>query len=248
MIFAAGIGSRLRPLTDTTPKALIEIGGKPMLQRVIENIVSAGITDIVVNVHHHASKVIEFVESWNPQGVHIAISDESASLLDTGGGVAKAYRLLSGDDVLLHNADILTDVDLKSMIAAHRTGGRDATLLTSDRPSSRRLLFDADGRMRGWINMTTGETRPSDCDPQPLTPMAFGGIHVVSPGVVESLVDFSRTQGEKFSITDFYISLCNRLSIGNYTPSNPFSWFDIGRPQTLADARSWISNTDFVEG
>lgn len=238
MIFAAGLGTRLRPVTDTIPKALIEVGGRPMLARVIDRIAGAGINEIVVNVHHHAEKVKEWLAANTPEGVTIDVSDESELLLDTGGGVAKAIPLLgTDDDVLLHNADIFTDFDLREMIAAHTEAGADATLLADKRKTSRYLLFGPDGRMTGWTNISTGEIRSpfGTGITSSSRPLAFGGVHIISPRILCSLAAYAE-RGQKFSITPFYISGCAEFDIRAFTPAAPYRWIDIGKPETLAKA------------
>lgn len=244
MIFAAGLGTRLRPLTDTVPKALIEVGGVTMLQRVINSVIASGITEIVVNVHHHADKVKEYIDSIDCPGVSIKISDESELLLDTGGGVAKAAGLLGyEEDILLHNADIYTDIDLRQMMAQHTGSGAEATLLAGNRNTSRYLLFSPGGRMTGWRNVTTQETR-STYDADTLSSsvqLAFGGIHIISPDILRLLVEASHDT-PCFSITQFYISHCARLDIRAFIPAGQYNWIDIGRPQSLEQARKIASN------
>lgn len=237
MIFAAGLGTRLAPLTDTCPKALIEVGGVPMLRRAIERLRDAGVDEIVVNVHHHAWMIKDYI-ARNDFGVRVDVSDESDTLLDTGGGVVKAAPMLRGDGpIILYNADIFTDFPIDEMVGVHRASDADVTLLVDDRKTSRYLLFDADGRMAGWRNVTTGEER-TPYDTSVLTScrqLAFGGIHVINPSVLDSLEAYQR-EG-KFSITPFYIDRCAGLDIRAYTPSAPYRWVDIGRPESLERAR-----------
>lgn len=162
MIFAAGIGSRLRPITDTIPKALVEVGGMPMLQRTLMRMKDAGIIDVVVNVHHHAPKIIEFLAANNGFGMNIAVSDESDELLDTGGGLLKAIHLMGeADAVVLHNADIYTDIPLLPLVERYTQSGADVVLAVNHRSTSRYLLCDDSKRMRGWMNVTTGEIKPA---------------------------------------------------------------------------------------
>lgn len=237
MIFAAGLGTRLAPLTDTCPKALIDVGGKPMLQRVIERLRGAGVSDIVVNVHHHARQMMEYIDTHD-FGVHVAVSDESDELLDTGGGVVKAAAMLRGDEpVMLYNADIYSNFDIAEMLDRHVQSRADVTLLTDERDTSRYLLFDNNGRMTGWRNVSTGETRSPlaaavTCSSRQL---AFGGVHIINPCVLDRLAEY-RPEG-KFSITPFYIDSCADLDIRAYKPSAPYRWIDIGRPASLARAR-----------
>ncbi|MDE6418439.1 MAG: nucleotidyltransferase family protein [Duncaniella sp.] len=236
MIFAAGLGTRLAPLTDHCPKALIEVGGVPMLERVIRRLRDAGVGEIVVNIHHHAVKIREFLDSRPDLAEGVSLSDESELLLDTGGGVVKAAPLLRGDEpVMLYNADILTDFPIAEMLDRHLSTGADATLLVSPtRPSSRGLLFDTEGRMCGWINRKTGEVKAPAELPAAVTPMSFGGIHIISPSL---LGDLERYGKEVFSMTPFYTDSCAANRYMAYIPTEDYTWIDIGRPETLAKAQ-----------
>ena len=163
MIFAAGLGTRLRPLTDHTPKALIKVAGKPMLEHVILRLKAAGFDDIVINIHHLGEQIIDFLRDNDNFGINIRISDERDFLLDTGGGIKKAEPLFDGssEPILIHNADILSDIDLKALYQYHTQSGNDATLLVSHRKTVRYLLFDKPSlRLRGWINKDTLQTKP----------------------------------------------------------------------------------------
>ena len=163
MIFAAGLGTRLRPLTDHTPKALVPIAGKTMLERVILRLKDAGFNDITINIHHFGEQIIEFLRTHNDFGATIHISDERDRLLDTGGGIKKARPFLDGNEpFLVHNADIICDVDLAELYRHHRESNAEATLLVSERQTSRYLLLDDDNLLHGWINKSTGETKPED--------------------------------------------------------------------------------------
>ena len=161
MIFAAGLGTRLRPLTDNMPKALVLVGGKPMLERVILNLIKYGFDDITINIHHFGGQIIDFIKANNNFGVTIHISDERDELLDTGGGILKARNFLDGNEpFLVHNADILTDLNLKEFYDYHLGNNADATLLTASRNTARYLLLDDTNRLHGWINKNTGELKP----------------------------------------------------------------------------------------
>lgn len=237
MIFAAGLGTRLRPLTNDRPKALVEIGGKPMLERVITKLAGAGFEDITINIHHFGEKIIEFLEKNNNFGLNIHISDERDMLLDTGGGILKARQFLDGEEpFLVHNADILTDIDLNAMYQSHLNSGAMATLLVKDRLTSRYFVFDDDYRLQGWINKSTGETRPTAFKHREgMRELAFGGIHVISPSIFEPLERHS--QGEaKFSITPFYVDECHTHIINGYVQQRTYTWLDVGKPETLAQA------------
>lgn len=240
MIFAAGLGTRLRPLTDSMPKALVKVDGTPMLQRVIMNLKNAGCNRILINVHHFPDMIIDFLNSMQNFGIDIAVSDERDKLLDTGGGIVKAGKWLSGSEpFIVHNADILTDLDLKTIYAHHKSSHADATLLVSDRKTSRYLLFDPQMRMNGWINVSTNEVKPSGINCDSLNKCAFNGIHVISPSMLPALSAF-RGEDTPFSITEFYIDNCRNLDIRGYIPAQPYSWFDIGKPASLAAAEASI--------
>ena len=238
MIFAAGLGTRLGRITETCPKALVEVGGMPMLGSVLRKVAEAGATAAVVNVHHHADMVKEYLQKFSA-GIPVEVSDETDLLLDTGGGVAKAApmlrRMLDADRaVLLHNADILTDFPIRPMLEAHIASGADATLLTSSvRESSRQLLFSAEGRLEGWRNCRTGEVKGREAP----RAMAFGGVHIIGTRVLDALEAYSAAHGKVFSITPFYVDNHDSLDIRAYEPEDDYRWIDIGRPESLARAR-----------
>lgn len=162
MIFAAGLGSRLKPLTDTMPKALVPIAGRPMLEHVILKLKAAGFTEIMINIHHFGEQILDFLKANENFGLIIHISDERDLLLDTGGGVKKARSFFENSDepFLIHNVDILSDVNLKELYDYHLQSGAVATLLASQRKTSRYLLFDTDKRLCGWINKDTEQVKP----------------------------------------------------------------------------------------
>ena len=240
MIFAAGLGTRLRPLTDHQPKALVNVGGVPMLERVILRLKGAGFDDITVNVHHFGEQIIDFLQAKRYAGVTIHISDERDLLLDTGGGILKAKPFLEGNEpFLVHNADIMTDIDLGALYRHHLTHRAEATLVVSQRNTSRYLLFDAQQRLQGWTNKQTGEVLPADLDIAAghYTPLAFSGIHVISPTLY-------RWMGEtpwsgKFSIIPFYVAICREARIQGYQPEQ-MHFFDVGKIETLRQAEEWL--------
>lgn len=236
MIFAAGLGTRLKPFTDRHPKALVEIGGKPAIQHVVERMADAGINRIVVNVHHFADQVVKFLYDNKFWGLNIVFSDERNLLLDTGGGLKRAAqnRLFKDFDepILVHNADVITDLDLRTLRNAHKG---DVTLLTSPRQSSRMLYFNEENRLKGWQNLKTGECRPDGFNPSAQTEArAFNGIHVLTPRHVMPLM--KEVENPVFSIIPFYLSNCDRLDVRGFSPGQPYRWFDVGRPETLKAA------------
>ena len=233
MIFAAGLGTRLRPLTDARPKALVEVGGKPLLGILTDKLRQAGITDITVNVHHFPDQIIQYLQG---SCISAHISDERYSLLDTGGGLRKARPFLEGGGPFLtHNVDILSNLDFTALPGMYRPGSV-ATLIVSDRPSSRRLLFDDDMRLRGWLNTQTGEVRspypglkPEDC-----RSYAFSGIQIISDRIFPLM---ETRPEEKFSIIDFYLSEAARQPIYGYAPKG-LEVLDVGKRDSIAVAAS----------
>lgn len=211
LVFAAGLGTRLKPLTDTMPKALVPVGGVPLLQRVMAKLVAAGYDEIVINVHHFAGMIRDFVAAHDGFGAKVAFSDETDLLRETGGGIRHAAPLLAGEEpFLVHNVDILSNLDLSWFRAQHHAGDL-ATILVSDRPTQRYFLFDEDGLLVGWTNIATGEVRSPypGIDPDACTRLAFSGIHYISPAIFPLMQDWP----EKFSIVDFYLSVCRTHAV-----------------------------------
>src|SRR5664280_1226211 len=161
MIFAAGLGTRLKPVTDNLPKALVPIAGKPLLEHVILKLKSAGFDEIIVNIHHFPDQIIDFLKANNNFSIRIEVSDERNLLLDTGGGIRRAAWFFDDEKpFLVHNVDILSNVDLKELYQQHLRSNSLATLVVSKRDTFRYLLFNDDNRLCGWINEKTGETKP----------------------------------------------------------------------------------------
>ena len=237
MIFAAGLGTRLKPLTDKMPKALVPVAGKPMLEHVINKLKAAGFDEIVINVHHFAQQIIDFLKANNNFGIQIHISDETEALLDTGGGIKKASPYFN-EPFLVHNADILSNVDLKALYDFHIASDNDATLLVSPRKTVRYLLFDDTNRLCGWVNKDTLQTKPDGFVYQPeiQKEYAFGGIHVISPTLFKYMENDWRG---KFSIMDFYLQTCKEAHLGSYAKED-LHLIDIGKLDTLAKAEEFI--------
>ena len=238
MLFAAGLGTRLKPLTDRMPKAMVPVEGKPLLQIALDRLFAAGATEIVVNVHHFAQQIKDYVASHDFP-VPVMISDESDMLLDTGGGLRKAATMFSTDEepILIHNVDVLSNADLPDFYRAGRD--REAALLVSERESSRYLLFDDEMRLRGWTNVKTGEVRSpyADIDVSSLRRYAFSGIHLFSPSLLYDMNGFP----ERFPIMDFYLSRCAERDIcGVVAPS--LQLLDVGKVDTLAQAEDFLRN------
>ena len=241
MIFAAGLGSRLKPLTDTMPKALVPVAGRPMLEHVILKLKASGFTEIVINIHHFGEQIIDFLNANNQFGLTIHISDERDCLLDTGGGIKKARVFFENSDepFLIHNVDILSDTDLKDLYNYHLQNHGKATLLASKRKTSRYLLFDEKKRLNGWINKDTEQVKPEGFlyDKTLYQEYAFSGIHVLSPSIFQ-LMDSSSWEG-KFSIIDFYLATCREGVFNGYLKEN-LELIDIGKPETLVAAEDFI--------
>ena len=240
MIFAAGLGTRLKPLTDTMPKALVRVGESALLERVIRKLAAAGAGRMVVNVHHFAEQVKRFLCDNNNFGQDIAVSDESSQLLDTGGGMKKAQSLFNDDEpILIHNVDILSNVDLKEFYGQGRQN--DATLLVSNRQTTRYLLFDDDMRLVGWTNIKTGEVRSpyDDLNPNDCTMMAFAGIHSFSPRLFPLMDSFP----DKFGIMDFYLNVCHKTTIKGIVAEN-LKLLDVGKTESLADAERFLKEME----
>ena len=244
MIFAAGLGTRLKPFTLEHPKALVPVGGIPMLERVMRKLIGAGANDIVVNVHHFADQIVDFISHGDWGDTRITISDESGLLLDTGGGLLNARKWLENTNapIIVHNADILTDFDLCKMINCHLEKSPLATLLVKKRETTRYIAFDNDMLMKGWTNVASGERKPADLQYDDYNLYAFGGVHLISPKIFQLLKQFAKGQAV-FSIMSFYISACHSHRIIGYAPAEPYHWYDVGKPSTLALAEKEI----FVE-
>lgn len=244
MIFAAGMGTRLRPLTDRMPKALVPVGDKPLLWHVIMKLHEAGADKMVVNVHHFASQIIDYLSRNHNFGFDISISDETSELLDTGGGLRHAAGLFRpGEPVLVHNVDILSNVDLARFYA--HAPEADAVLLVSHRQTQRYLLFDDEMKLVGWVNVKTGEVKSPheavraqsvDSLTRRYHTLAFAGIHTVGPRALSEMSQWP----DRFGIIDFYLRSCHRLSIVGCEADN-LRLLDVGKLDTLAEADHFLS-------
>lgn len=224
MIFAAGLGTRLKPLTDTMPKALVPINGQPLLWHVVQKLKSTGFEHIVINVHHFAQQIVDYLKKNDNFGLNILISDEANGLLETGGGIKKAQMLFDADSpILIHNVDILSNLDLNNVYeqATHAT-----TLVVSWRQTQRYLQFDEQMRLVGWKNNATGEVKGHEA-----TPFAFSGIHVFHP----SLFPLMEKWPERFPIMDFYLKACEQHPIQGYEATQ-LRLMDVGKIDTLSEA------------
>lgn len=237
MIFAAGLGTRLKPLTDHMPKALVPVAGKPMLEHVIEKLKASGFDEIVINIHHFGSQIVDFLKAKDNFGIRIWISDETEELLDTGGGIKKASAYFD-EPFLVHNADILSNVDLKAMYDHHLKSDNDVTLLVSPRKTTRYLIFDENNHLQGWVNKDTLQTKPEGFvyRPEVQKEYAFGGIHIISPTLFNYMGD---EWTGKFPLMDFYLKTCHEARLGNYVKED-LQLLDIGKQDTLAKAEEFI--------
>lgn len=260
MIFAAGLGTRLKPLTDNMPKALVPINGKPLIEHVLNKLILAGFNDIVINVHHFADMIEDWANNFirnkwfNQTDIHISFSDERSELLETGGGIAYATELLNScnpeQGFLVHNVDILSNVNLQ-LFCEGCANTEDAVLLVSDRKTSRYLVFDDEMRLVGWTNIDTGEVKspypevhktlgkrePNSLNIDTLHLRAFSGIHYIKTRVLDSMVSWP----SKFSIIDFYVQQCDKLIIQGYTQDN-LKLIDVGKIFSLAEAETFAQN------
>ncbi len=235
-ILAAGLGTRLRPLTDEKPKALITAGGKTLLEITMRRLMAAGADDFVVNLHHFPEQIEEFLRANNNFGAKVSFSYEREKPLETGGGLKHAAPLLDGPEpFFVHNADVYTEMDLRAMYKAHLENGAVATLAVMDRPTTRKFLFDNEGRLRGWRGKEETRWAHKPCKADAL---AFSGVHVISPAIFPKL-----TEEGVFSMTDVYLRLAK---IGERI--RPFRadgtyWADIGTPEKLAALEARLSRT-----
>lgn len=239
MILAAGLGTRLRPWTLSHPKALVPVGGVPMLRRVAQRLISQGFSDITINTHHFADQIADYLAT-HPLDARVNVSHEADALLDTGGGIANAAPLIAADDepALIHNVDILSDAPLRTLMETHKATGADATLLVSRRQSSRVLIFSPQGQLRGWRNLSTGASRPENfISRSDDIELAFSGIYVLSAAIVRQLQEFGR--GRPFPIMDYLLSECTRRNFMWFV-ANRLNLIDIGKPDTLAQASLYV--------
>ena len=250
MIFAAGLGTRLKPLTDTMPKAMVPVGGKPLIHILIDRLKAAGVGEVVINVHHFAQQIVDYVKAHDSFGLDIRFSDETDMLLETGGGLKKAVSLFSDSSpILVHNVDILSNADLTALYSQSRS----TTLLTSQRATQRYLLFDHDDRLVGWTNIATGAVKSPYEDLRAIgesslsiqekvdrltssyRPLAFSGIQVFYPDLA-TLMD---TWQGKFSIIDFYLSICDKTPI-RCAIQPGLRLLDVGKLNSLEEAESFV--------
>ncbi len=226
MIFAAGLGTRLYPITKTIPKALAPYKGKPLLQHVIQNISDAGFDEIIINVHHFAEKIKDFLTLNNNFNQKIIISDETDCLLETGGGLFNAAEYFNNEPFLVHNVDILSNIDLKKMYRYHLNSNAIATLAVQNRAGNKRLYFNKNKELCKWKNEKTGEEKyAKNCNNSPLS-FAFSGIHVIEPEI------FDYMYAGKYSIIDTYLRVAQKEKITYFNHTGDL-WADMGKPENF---------------
>ena len=264
-VFSAGLGTRLKPLTDTMPKALVPLAGKPLLQWQVERLRDAGITDIIVNVHHFPDMIIDTIRQNDGWGCHITVSDERDLLLDTGGGLRKAkYEIINhksqmaSDPILACNVDILSNIDLRAFIATYENHKSQiinqksplGLLVVSERETQRYLCFDSENNLCGWTNIATGEVRPISLNHSiipSLKKLAFSGMQILSPEVLALL---PQMPADKFSLIDFYMAICEKqiknpkseiINLKAYIP-DAFRMMDVGKIDQIDQAEAFAAN------
>ena len=252
MIFAAGLGTRLKPLTDTLPKALVPLAGKTLLQWQIEQLKAAGITDIVVNVHHFPDMIINYLKENDNFGCTIQVSDERDRLLETGGGLRKAEALLgsniqefrsSGEGILICNVDILSNIDIPTLLQSYNSAEM-GLVVVSKRDTQRYLLFNEENRLCGWTNIATGEVRPASFASSPnsliASRLAFSGMQVLNPRIFDCMSDIVEQKGEKFSLIDLYLNIAQKEILRAYIPEN-YRMMDVGKINQLSEAEAFAA-------
>ncbi len=232
LLFAAGLGTRLKPFTDNHPKALAMVNGKTLLERNIEYLKSYGINEFVINVHHFADQIVDFLEKNENFGVNIQISDESDEVLETGGGLVKAKDLLGNEPFLVMNVDILTDLNISKLMEFHLENQPLVTVAVSGRESSRKLLFEENNQLKGWKNLNSGEEIIAS--EKPLTEKAFSGIHIINPEIFEKMPNSG-----KFSIMTTYMELMKTEKILGFDHSGGIL-VDVGRPESVLEAEKFF--------
>lgn len=229
MILAAGLGTRLKELTADKPKALVEVAGKTLLERNLENLAQNGFNTIIVNIHHFGEQIIRFLESCNSafriphSELNIYLSDERGMLMDTGGGIVQALPFFHDTEaVLVHNVDILSDVDLRGCYDGFIQSGDDAWLLTQDRQTARKLLFDEQQKLIGWRNLNEDSFKWVNEPKQQYKELAFSGMHIFKPSL------FSEYTWQRYSIIDLYLQQAQAHAVRSVEIS-PTYWFDLGK-------------------
>lgn len=223
MILAAGLGTRMRPVTNDKPKALVEWEGTSMLEHIVLKLKNSGFDQIVINVHHFAQMIVDFVKEKDHFGVQIEFSHEVDEPLDTGGGVAHASWFFDDKPFLVHNVDIMSNIDLRKLYNAHKQSHEIATMAVKDRETSRSLLMNQEHLLKGWRDNRNGETILVDEKTEDLVPIAFSCVHVMNPEIFTLF-----PADKKFSITPFYLELARKRGVNLYRHDDDY-WIDMGR-------------------
>lgn len=235
MILAAGLGTRLKELTQNKPKALVEVAGKTLLERNIENLLSQGFDTIIINIHHFGNQIIDFVEMHHFDA-NIYISDERGTLMDTGGGIIQALPYFHDTQaVLVHNVDILSDVDLRSYYDGFIRSSDDALLLTQDRNTTRKLLFNDDDLLVGWKNLKEEQYKWVNGIQNEYKELAFNGMHIFKPAIFENY------PLQRYSIIDLYLALARQHRIRS-KEIQPGFWFDIGKIEDFGNIHAFFTS------
>jgi NDP-sugar pyrophosphorylase family protein len=246
MILAAGRGARLRPLTDTIPKALVDVGGLTMLETVLRRLTTAGVTEVIINTHHLEGKLTDFILNRTPAGLKIEISRETFFPLETGGGLKKAAWFFDdGKPFFLYNCDVFTDMDLPAMYADHLKSGALATLAVKELPSARQLVFDQElnlmGRFKAGVSTAENSTQWAGKPIKDPVNLAFSGVHVISPEIFPLM-----TESGVFSITDVYLRLAGAGSKIKGFRMDKYYWQDIGSIKKLESLRGWVATNGLM--
>ena len=232
MILAAGIGSRLKPITDSIPKPLIEINGHTMLENTIQYLKKSGVNKIIINVHHHAQQIADYFKDHNNFDLEVCISDETDERKNTGGGIVKASEYFNPDEeVIVTVSDILTNLSLGDMLEYHKQKGALVTLAVKERETSRNLLFDVDNKLAGWRNNKTGELKMVH-GKKAVKNLAFSGVHIIEPKFFEVVI----SKGN-FNIINEYLFLAEKYKIVGFNHCSDI-WLEFGRLQTMEQAKT----------
>ncbi len=235
MIMAAGKGTRLGKISETIPKSLLEINGKTLLRLAVENCTAFGFDDIIINVHHLADIVESEINILSHEGFRITVSDERGMLMETGGGLFKARQFFGSEPFLMYNADTLTDLDLHALYNYHIKMKGLATLAVRNRPGNRYFLVDAEGRLRGWCNKSTGERIVAGEETDPLLEIAFSGRHIIDPEIFRYMTDGI------YTMTALYLHLAESQKIFTCLENGGY-WLTVGTPEDLEAARQFFNS------
>jgi NDP-sugar pyrophosphorylase family protein len=231
MVLAAGLGTRLYPITAYKPKALIEVKGIPLLEIIIKKLKQNGFNEIIINVHHHAEQIISFIKKKKNFNIQIAISDETEKLLGTGGGIKKASWFLKGKEpFLVHNVDIVSNIDLRKLYGTHKNSDALVTLAVQHRNTDRYLLFDSKNNLKDWETTQMNKVNTPEKFVDKYIPFAFTGIHIINPEIFNLM-----PEQDVFSIVDFYLQISTNHKIKAFN-CNKSIWIDVGKKESLSEA------------